>query len=67
MRIIDKVQSAGQWTLVNEKRNGVDTNGKITGGTVSASAYNLTGKTNTGTICPTIYDDSHSQWRMCRK
>ena len=34
-----------------------NTNGKITGGTVSASAYNLTGKTNTDSICPTIYDD----------
>lgn len=33
------------------------TNGKITGGTVSASAYNLTGKTNTDAICPTMYDD----------
>ena len=34
-----------------------DTNGKITGGTVSASAYSLTGKTNTDIICSTIYDD----------
>jgi hypothetical protein len=27
------------------------------GETVSASVYNLTGKTNTDAICPTIYDD----------
>lgn len=48
---------AGQWALVNEKSNGEDTSGKITGGSVSASAYNLSGKTNTDGICPTIYDD----------
>ena len=48
---------ADQWTLANEKSNGENTSGKITGGIVSASAYNLTGKTNTDGICPTIYDD----------
>ena len=38
------------------KKVGEDTNGKITGGTLSASEYNLTGKSNTDLICPTIYD-----------
>jgi len=44
---------ADQWTLANEKSNGEDTSGKITGGSVSAlvSTYNLTGKTNTDAIC----------------
>ena len=39
------------------KKVGEVSNGKIKGGTVSASAYSLTGKTNTDMICPTIYDD----------
>ena len=42
---------------MNEKSNWQDTNGKITAGTVSTSAHNLTGETNTDMICPTIYDD----------
>jgi hypothetical protein len=47
---------AGNWTFVNEKSNGEDTTGKITGGTVSMSSYNLTGKSIRDAICPTIYD-----------
>ena len=47
---------SGQWTLANEKRNGQDTSGNITGGSVSVSSYNLTGKTDKDAICPTIYD-----------
>jgi hypothetical protein len=46
----------GQWTLVNEKSNGEDTNGNITGGSVSELTYSLTGKTTRDMICPTIYD-----------
>jgi hypothetical protein len=46
----------GQWTLVNEKSNGEDTNGSITGGSVSELKYTLTGKTSRDMICPTIYD-----------
>jgi hypothetical protein len=46
----------GHWTLLNEKNNGDDTSGTITGGSISLSSYTLTGKTDRDFICPTIYD-----------
>jgi hypothetical protein len=46
----------GYWTLVNEKRDGEDTSGKITGGSVSTTSYLLSGKAARDMICPTIYD-----------
>jgi hypothetical protein len=46
---------SGEWTLVNEKSNGKDTNGTITGGSVSPSTYTLTGKADRDVICDTIY------------
>jgi hypothetical protein len=47
---------SGHWTLVNEKREGEDTTGKITGGSVSTTSYLLSGKAERDMICPTIYD-----------
>jgi hypothetical protein len=46
----------GDWTLVNEKSDGEDTSGKITGGSVSTTSYLLSGKAVRDMICPTIYD-----------
>ncbi|HEY7111208.1 MAG TPA: hypothetical protein VH415_17405 [Nitrososphaeraceae archaeon] len=47
---------SGDWTLVNEKREGEDTTGKITAGSVSTTSYLLHGKAIKDMICPTIYD-----------
>jgi hypothetical protein len=47
---------SGQWTLVNIKNDGEDTNGNIVNGSVSESTYTIFGKTNRDMICPTIYD-----------
>jgi hypothetical protein len=47
----------GQWTLINEIGSEEDTVGSVTGGQISASSFNLAGKTDRDMICPTIYDD----------
>jgi hypothetical protein len=47
---------SGQWTFVNIKNDGEDTNGNIVNGSVSESTYTIFGKTNRDMICPTIYD-----------